>query len=179
MLETTPRRLDAAGSSRACSNFSRLGSAAAHGKPAGVEMAVAARCEGQEAVSANLDMAPRRQGLRAERQRGRGDSQRQGENPRQQERRCACHDRSPVRMRSQDARLRSLVAQAGGRFADQSRIRPECDGDHARWAIASIPACPRFVQFAGDMCGTDFSAYIRKQYEEYGRVIREANIKVE
>ena len=28
-------------------------------------------------------------------------------------------------------------------------------------------------------CGADFGAYIRKQYDDYGRVIREANIKVE
>jgi tripartite-type tricarboxylate transporter receptor subunit TctC len=29
------------------------------------------------------------------------------------------------------------------------------------------------------LCGADFSAHIRKQFEEYGRVIRDANIKVE
>jgi tripartite-type tricarboxylate transporter receptor subunit TctC len=29
------------------------------------------------------------------------------------------------------------------------------------------------------MCGADFAAHIRKQHEEYGRVIREANIKAE
>jgi len=28
-------------------------------------------------------------------------------------------------------------------------------------------------------CGVDFSAFIRKQYEDYGRFIREANIKAE
>jgi tripartite-type tricarboxylate transporter receptor subunit TctC len=28
-------------------------------------------------------------------------------------------------------------------------------------------------------CGTEFGAYLRKQYDEYGRVIREANIKAE
>jgi tripartite-type tricarboxylate transporter receptor subunit TctC len=28
-------------------------------------------------------------------------------------------------------------------------------------------------------CGSDFSAHIRKKYDEYGRVIREANIKWE
>jgi tripartite-type tricarboxylate transporter receptor subunit TctC len=28
-------------------------------------------------------------------------------------------------------------------------------------------------------CGADFSAYFRKQHEEYGRTIREANIKAE
>jgi hypothetical protein len=29
------------------------------------------------------------------------------------------------------------------------------------------------------MCGADFGAYIREQYDEYARVIREANIKAE
>ncbi len=28
-------------------------------------------------------------------------------------------------------------------------------------------------------CGADFAALLRKQYDEYGRVIREANIKAE
>ena len=29
------------------------------------------------------------------------------------------------------------------------------------------------------MCGADFAAHIRRQYDEYGRVIRAANIKAE
>jgi tripartite-type tricarboxylate transporter receptor subunit TctC len=29
------------------------------------------------------------------------------------------------------------------------------------------------------MCGAEFAAYLRKQFEEYGRIIREANIKAE
>jgi tripartite-type tricarboxylate transporter receptor subunit TctC len=29
------------------------------------------------------------------------------------------------------------------------------------------------------MCGVDFAGYMRKQYEEYGRIIREANIRAE
>jgi hypothetical protein len=29
------------------------------------------------------------------------------------------------------------------------------------------------------MCGANFAALLRKQYDEYGRVIREANIKAE
>jgi tripartite-type tricarboxylate transporter receptor subunit TctC len=29
------------------------------------------------------------------------------------------------------------------------------------------------------ICGTDFGSYLRKQYDEYGRIIREANIKTE
>jgi tripartite-type tricarboxylate transporter receptor subunit TctC len=29
------------------------------------------------------------------------------------------------------------------------------------------------------MCGTDFAAFLRKQYDDYGRIIREANIKAE
>jgi tripartite-type tricarboxylate transporter receptor subunit TctC len=33
--------------------------------------------------------------------------------------------------------------------------------------------------FPVGMCGADFGALVRKQYDEYGRVIREANIKAE
>jgi hypothetical protein len=29
------------------------------------------------------------------------------------------------------------------------------------------------------MCGADFAAHIRKQYDEYGRAIREANIRAQ
>jgi len=28
-------------------------------------------------------------------------------------------------------------------------------------------------------CGTDFAAHLRRQFDDYGRVIREANIKSE
>jgi tripartite-type tricarboxylate transporter receptor subunit TctC len=33
--------------------------------------------------------------------------------------------------------------------------------------------------YAVGVCGPDFEAYIRRQYEEVGRIIREANIKAE
>jgi tripartite-type tricarboxylate transporter receptor subunit TctC len=33
--------------------------------------------------------------------------------------------------------------------------------------------------FPVGMCGADFKTLVRKQYDEYGRVIREANIKAE
>jgi tripartite-type tricarboxylate transporter receptor subunit TctC len=33
--------------------------------------------------------------------------------------------------------------------------------------------------FPAVTCGADFGALIRKQYDEYGRIIREANIKTE
>jgi tripartite-type tricarboxylate transporter receptor subunit TctC len=29
------------------------------------------------------------------------------------------------------------------------------------------------------ICGADFGAYLREKYDEYGRVLREANIKAE
>jgi len=29
------------------------------------------------------------------------------------------------------------------------------------------------------ICGADFAAFLRKQYDQYGRAIREANIKAE
>src|SRR4029077_12143204 len=31
--------------------------------------------------------------------------------------------------------------------------------------------------FPAGICGADFAAYLRSQYEDYGRIIREANIK--
>ena len=34
-------------------------------------------------------------------------------------------------------------------------------------------------QYPVGMCGADFGAFLRKQYDEYGRVIREANIKAD
>jgi coenzyme F420-reducing hydrogenase delta subunit len=37
----------------------------------------------------------------------------------------------------------------------------------------------RFCQQSVGTCGADFGSYIRKQYDEYTRVIREANIKAE
>jgi tripartite-type tricarboxylate transporter receptor subunit TctC len=35
------------------------------------------------------------------------------------------------------------------------------------------------AQFPVGVCGADFVAYLRKQYDEYARLIREANIKAE
>jgi tripartite-type tricarboxylate transporter receptor subunit TctC len=29
------------------------------------------------------------------------------------------------------------------------------------------------------MCGADFAVYLRKQYDEYGQIIREANLKAD
>jgi hypothetical protein len=34
-------------------------------------------------------------------------------------------------------------------------------------------------QYPVGTCGTDFGALLRKQYVEYGRIIREANIKAD
>jgi tripartite-type tricarboxylate transporter receptor subunit TctC len=49
-------------------------------------------------------------------------------------------------------------------------------------AVQSSEIKPRLDVLGHDpvgLCGTDFGAFIRKQYEEYGRVIRDANIKAE
>jgi len=55
----------------------------------------------------------------------------------------------------------------------------------AGWLIAALQA-PEINRklvdlglFPVGMCGVDFGAHLRKQYEEYGRIIREANIKAE
>jgi hypothetical protein len=48
--------------------------------------------------------------------------------------------------------------------------------------VQSSEIQPRLDMLGHDpvaMCGADFSAFIRKEYEEYGRAIRELNIKVE
>jgi tripartite-type tricarboxylate transporter receptor subunit TctC len=49
-------------------------------------------------------------------------------------------------------------------------------------AVQSAEIKPRLDVLGHDpvgLCGADFGAFIRKQYDEYGRIIREANIKVE
>jgi tripartite-type tricarboxylate transporter receptor subunit TctC len=50
-------------------------------------------------------------------------------------------------------------------------------------AAMQIPETKRKLVAQGlfpvGMCGADFSTFIRKQYDDYGRVIRETNIKVE
>jgi tripartite-type tricarboxylate transporter receptor subunit TctC len=53
------------------------------------------------------------------------------------------------------------------------------------WATAAMqtPDAKRKLEPLGlyptKMCGADFAAYIRQQFEEFGRIIREANIKAE
>jgi tripartite-type tricarboxylate transporter receptor subunit TctC len=53
----------------------------------------------------------------------------------------------------------------------------------AGWFTAALQA-PEFKAklvplglYSVGMCGADFSALLRKQYDDFGRVIREANIK--
>jgi tripartite-type tricarboxylate transporter receptor subunit TctC len=55
----------------------------------------------------------------------------------------------------------------------------------AAWFVAALRVpeveaklAPQGIYPVG-MCGAEFGAYIRKQYDDYGRVIREANIKAE
>ncbi|HET9816038.1 MAG TPA: hypothetical protein VFQ33_09770 [Xanthobacteraceae bacterium] len=46
----------------------------------------------------------------------------------------------------------------------------------------AVPKCPKLLA-AGfspvGLCGADFAVYLRKQHDEYDRVIRAANIKVD
>jgi tripartite-type tricarboxylate transporter receptor subunit TctC len=49
-------------------------------------------------------------------------------------------------------------------------------------AVQSPEIKPKLAVLGHDpvgMCGADFGALIRKQYDDYGRIIREANIKAE
>jgi len=54
-----------------------------------------------------------------------------------------------------------------------------------RWYTAALQVPDIRAKLAGQglfavaMCGADFAAHIRKQYDEYGRAIREANIKAD
>ena len=55
----------------------------------------------------------------------------------------------------------------------------------ADWFTAALKAPEIKTKLAGQesypvgLCGADFGAYIRKQYDETGRTIRDANIKAE
>ena len=55
----------------------------------------------------------------------------------------------------------------------------------AGWFSSAVQATetkPKLIaqgHFPVAICGTDFAAHLRKQYDDYGRVIREANIKAE
>ena len=55
----------------------------------------------------------------------------------------------------------------------------------AKWFTAALRAPemkPKFLAqglFPFETCGADFAALVRSQYSDYGRVIREANIKAE
>jgi len=55
----------------------------------------------------------------------------------------------------------------------------------SRWFSAAMQTPEAKAKLVGlgfvpvTMCGADFAAHIRKQYEDYGRIIREANIKAQ
>jgi tripartite-type tricarboxylate transporter receptor subunit TctC len=55
----------------------------------------------------------------------------------------------------------------------------------AGWFAAALQAPevkPKLVTqglYQIGMCGTEFGAYLRKKYDEYGRIIRESSIKAE
>jgi len=62
---------------------------------------------------------------------------------------------------------KETLAQTAGRFT-AALLAPE-----VREKLAAQG------QYPVGMCGADFGEFLRKQYDEYGRVIREANIKAE
>ena len=71
-----------------------------------------------------------------------------------------------------------------GLFAP-ANTRKETAAQLAGWFSAAVKAPELKPKFADQrfrpvgMCGTDFGSFLRKQFEEYGRVIREAHIKGE
>jgi tripartite-type tricarboxylate transporter receptor subunit TctC len=62
---------------------------------------------------------------------------------------------------------KEAIAQLGGWFTAAMQV-PEVKAKIATQEVYPV-----------GMCGTDFGAFLRKQYDEYSRVIREANIKAE
>jgi tripartite-type tricarboxylate transporter receptor subunit TctC len=88
----------------------------------------------------------------------------------------------------------STIADAGykdvkvgawfGLFAP-ARTPKETVSRLAEWFSAALqaPEVKERLEVQGlypvQMCGADFAAYIRKQYGEYGRIIREANIRMQ
>jgi tripartite-type tricarboxylate transporter receptor subunit TctC len=66
-----------------------------------------------------------------------------------------------------------------------AKTRKETVSQLAGWFTAALQA-PEFKAklvplglYSVGMCGADFAALLRKQYDDFGRVIREANIKAE
>jgi tripartite-type tricarboxylate transporter receptor subunit TctC len=51
---------------------------------------------------------------------------------------------------------------------------------NAAMQVSDVRAKPAAIGlFPTEMCGADFGAFIRRQYEEYGRVIREVHFKAQ
>jgi tripartite-type tricarboxylate transporter receptor subunit TctC len=71
-----------------------------------------------------------------------------------------------------------------GLFAP-AKTPKETVSELAGWFTAAMQVPDVRAKLAGiglypiEMCGTDFGAFIREQYEEYGRVIREVHFKVQ
>jgi len=71
-----------------------------------------------------------------------------------------------------------------GLFAP-ARVSKEAASELAAWATTAmqLPEVKRKLEplglYSAKMCGADFAALLREQYNEFGRVIREANIKAE
>ena len=88
----------------------------------------------------------------------------------------------------------SMIAEVGyqdyevegwfGLFA-AAKTSKETVSDLAGWFTAAMQVPDVRAKLAAiglypmEMCGADFGALIRKQYEEYGRVIREVNFKAQ
>jgi len=70
-------------------------------------------------------------------------------------------------------------------FAAPARTPRETIMQLAEWFTAALRAPevePKLAQlefYPTPVCGTDFAAYLRQQHEEYGRIVREANMKAE
>ena len=71
-----------------------------------------------------------------------------------------------------------------GLFAP-AKVPKETASELARWSAAAMqmPEVKQKLEplglFPATMCGADFAALLHKQYQDFGRTIRDANIKAE
>jgi tripartite-type tricarboxylate transporter receptor subunit TctC len=84
-----------------------------------------------------------------------------------------------------EAGYKDLEAEGWVGLVAPAKTPKEAISQLAGWFTAAMQVPEAKAKFASQevypvgMCGADFGAFLRKQYDDYGRVIREANIKAE
>jgi tripartite-type tricarboxylate transporter receptor subunit TctC len=84
-----------------------------------------------------------------------------------------------------EAGIKDYEVEAWFGLLAPAKTPKETTDQFAAWFSAAMQAPevkPKLINlglYPVGLCGADFGAYIRKQFDEYGRVIRDANIKAE